>query len=536
MKINRLLPLAVAFLGFSCQGFLDETNRQSQSLEDASKNAGTFSQLLARVYEVSRNNTTRYASDMLYVLEDLGTDIITRSSPLTGTDVLNDYVDMNPSTYAMQVYWGNQYANIAAANTVLDNADLIQGVDANVKSSGIGQAKFFRAWAYFNLVENYGGVPLVLKQINTSETSFPRSTEEEVYKAIVADLEDALTKVDDKPSEYGRVSKDAVRQLLSKVLLTRGYKTFAASDDVTRSISLAETVISSHPLESSFARLFSVDNVRSQETVFSYLFGSVTSSMGWGNTRHMLYKFEYFNYPGMTRGTLYQNGIGRNPTPFFYSLFDDKDQRAEATFRRVLIADKVSTDGAIKIGDTAIYFPKTSWTQAQISAKKYKVINPDQYFTNDGVTNVHYPMFKKFDNPGAPFVYADQPALGTRDMIMMRAGEAYLLAAEGYLKSGNTTKAASLLTTLRSRAGLTTALTPAQVTIDFILDERARELVGEVNRWMDLKRTGKLIERTLAYNPHAKLNKALTTKHLLRPIPQYEIDASGGSVAQNPNY
>jgi len=111
-----------------------------------------------------------------------------------------------------------------------------------------------------------------------------------------------------------------------------------------------------------------------------------------------------------------------------------------------------------------------------------------------------------------------------------------LLAAEGYLKTGNTTKAASLLTTLRSRSGLTTALTPAQVTIDFILDERARELVGEVNRWMDLKRTGKLIERTLAYNPHAKLNRALTTKHLLRPIPQYEIDASGGSVVQNNNY
>lgn len=68
------------------------------------------------------------------------------------------------------------------------------------------------------------------------------------------------------------------------------------------------------------------------------------------------------------------------------------------------------------------------------------------------------------------------------------------------------------------------------------MDERARELAGEANRWMDLKRTGKLIERTLANNPHAALNGALEQKHLLRPIPQAEIDNSGGSISQNPGY
>jgi hypothetical protein len=121
-------------------------------------------------------------------------------------------------------------------------------------------------------------------------------------------------------------------------------------------------------------------------------------------------------------------------------------------------------------------------------------------------------------------------------MVMMRSGEAYLIAAEAYLKSSNATTAAARLTTLRARACLVTPVTAGQVTLDFILDERARELIGEVNRWMDLKRTGKLIERTLLYNPHAAMNNALKAKHLLRPIPQYEIDNTHGSITQNPDY
>ncbi|SFW60612.1 Starch-binding associating with outer membrane [Sinomicrobium oceani] len=530
------LGLATASLSISCSDFLDETNRESLSIDAARKNAETFDQLLAYVYEVSRNNTTRYASDMLYVLEDLGTDIITRASPVTGTDALNDYVDLNASNYALQVYWGNQYANISAVNTLLDNAESIAGVDENTLNTGVAEAKFFRAWAYFNLVENFGDIPLVLTQATEAKTDYARAPQEEVYVQIVADLEDALAGVDDQPSEYGRVSKDAVRHLLSKVLLTRGYKTFAVSGDFERAADLAETVLANHPLVSSFESLVDIDNQRNQEVIFSYLFGSETSSIGWGNTKHMLYKFEYFNYPGLARGTLYQNGIGRMPTPFFFDMFEDDDERDDATLRYVLYADQASSDGQIQIGDTAMYFPKTAWSQSDIDTKPYVVINPEKYLINDGVTNTHYPMFKKFDNPGAPFVYADQPALGTRDMVMMRGGEACLIAAEAYLGMGNNDQAATLLTTLRGRAGIQTPVAASDVNIDFILDERARELIGEVNRWMDLKRTGKLVERTLAHNPHAALNQALSSKHLLRPIPQYEVDASGGSIEQNEDY
>jgi hypothetical protein len=74
------------------------------------------------------------------------------------------------------------------------------------------------------------------------------------------------------------------------------------------------------------------------------------------------------------------------------------------------------------------------------------------------------------------------------------------------------------------------------VTIDMILDERTRELMGEYNRWYDLKRTEKLIERATKHNPWTKASGTISAKHYLRPIPQQEIDLASNDLAQNPEY
>ncbi|MFA9370844.1 MAG: RagB/SusD family nutrient uptake outer membrane protein [Labilibaculum antarcticum] len=541
-NINHKIILAILTFGVltsSCDSYLEEENNSSLSVEVASAYPETFDQLVATVYERARETTTHYTDNLYYALEDLGTDIVTRGTAITGTSDLNDYVDFNSLNWAVDVYWENQYNIIAAANVVVDNADLINGLDAGTKTIGIAEAKFFRGLSYFNLVENFGGVPIVLNQVTSASTDYTRTGEEQVYIQIVQDLQDALDGTPATTATYGRITKDAVRHLMSKVLLTRGYKTFGSGADFTDAATLAETVIANHPLVSSYASLVSIDNQRNSEVVFSYLFGNNSVSRGWGNSKHMLYKFRFFDYPGLSRTV---KGLDAMPTPFFYSLFDDADERAEATYTREINAteDYVGTvngaDVNVPTGDLAIFFPKTAWTQAEIDAVPYAVINPGTYFTNDGVTPVHYPQFVKFDDPTIPFTQPDQSSQGERDMVMMRSGEAYLIAAEAYLKSSNPTNAATLLTSLRSRAGLTTAVNPGDVTLDFILDERARELAGEVNRWMDLKRTGKLIERTLLHNPHAALNNALEVKHLLRPIPQQEIDVTNGSITQNPQY
>lgn len=531
-----IILLSLGMLSISCESFLEEENNSFLSIETASSKPETFNQLVATVYELSRESSTRYTSDLYYALEDLGTDIVTRGTSITGINDVNDYVNFTPLNWAVGVYWSNQYGIISAANIAIDNADLIEGVDANTKSIGIGEAKFFRAMSYFNLVENYGGVPLVLNQIINADTDYSRASEEAVYTQIIQDLDDALNSVPNSTSEYGRVTKDAVRHLKSKVLLTRGYKTFAGTTDFKDAAVLAESVITNHPLVSSFSSLVSIDNQRNSEVIFSYLFGNSSVSRGWGNSKHMLYKFRFFDYPGLSRTV---KGLGPMPTPFYYSLFDDADERAEATFTREIYAteDYTGKNGeAVSAGELAIFFPKTAWTQAEIDAVPYAVINPGTYFESDGITVVQYPQFTKFDDPGVPFTQPDQSSQGERDMVIMRSGEAYLIAAEARFKASETGAAAAHLTALRSRAGLTTAVQGSEVSLDFILDERARELTGEVNRWMDLKRTGKLIERTLMHNPHAALNNALKPKHLLRPIPQKEIDLTSGSITQNPDY
>src|SRR5690606_25947100 len=143
---------------------------------------------------------------------------------------------------------------------------------------------------------------------------------------------------------------------------------------------------------------------------------------------------------------------------------------------------------------------------------------------------------KKFDDPQAPF---GGGRTSTRDLILSRLGETYLIAAEAYLQSGNPTTALERLNEVRNRANATPA-TAAELDMDYILDERARELLGEYHRWFDLKRTGKLVERaSLHHYLIEESNFAGNNGELkiLRPIPQEAIDLNQNKeFPQNPAY
>jgi hypothetical protein len=162
----------------------------------------------------------------------------------------------------------------------------------------------------------------------------------------------------------------------------------------------------------------------------------------------------------------------------------------------------------------------------------------------------------KFWQPGIP--YGD--AYGTFNEAIFRSAEAYLIAAEAIVKGatggklggaavyynkvldralatpGSDPKCAKFPENVKSLEALSYRATPANISIDLILDERARELVGEYNRWFDLKRTGKLIERVLRYNPWAAKSNSIKDIHYLRPIPQSEIDLSFPAMTQNAGY
>ncbi|RYY12838.1 MAG: RagB/SusD family nutrient uptake outer membrane protein, partial [Cytophagaceae bacterium] len=172
------------------------------------------------------------------------------------------------------------------------------------------------------------------------------------------------------------------------------------------------------------------------------------------------------------------------------------------------------------------------------------------------------PVMNKYDD--ATRTGVNNPS--DRPLIVYRLAETYLIAAEANMYLNNTSAAVGYLNTLRERAGATGRkaqmdITSTQLTIDFILDERARELAGEQMRWLDLVRTGKLIERVQKYVPalissrvsptggtdtygsDAAKNIVLGTtpdQFLLRPIPQTEIDRTlgqpSGGIKQNNGY
>lgn len=227
----------------------------------------------------------------------------------------------------------------------------------------------------------------------------------------------------------------------------------------------------------------------------------------------------------------------------------------------------------IKIGDTVVYY--RPWNTPATAAKdrgidvggtrNYSVINGDEWGGGYNIVNgvgvsgfpSGEPIMWKFWQPNIP--YGD--AYGTFNECLFRSAEAYLIAAEAIVKgatggklgtadvyynrvlnralglnSGADPKCAKFPEDIKSLEAVSYRATPANISIDLILDERGRELLGEYDRWFDLKRTGKLIERVLKYNPWAAKSKTIKETHYLRPIPQSEIDLSYPTMSQNLGY
>jgi hypothetical protein len=227
------------------------------------------------------------------------------------------------------------------------------------------------------------------------------------------------------------------------------------------------------------------------------------------------------------------------PTLSLLNLFDDaNDARYQGSFQTVWYANKAAAGFAI--GDTAAYAAKTIIPAAEMASKKYTTYDVSKVYAANGtpIQRKFYVSLKKFLDPTRTSIAEAQSA---RDVFVIRLAEMYLIAAEAEMNTGKLDSAAYYLNVLRTRAAIpgheaAMQITPAQVTLDFILDERARELCGEQLRWFDLKRTNKLVSRIKAMNPDAAA--FVQPYHLLRPIPQTQLDAVTNKTVfvQNPGY
>ena len=191
------------------------------------------------------------------------------------------------------------------------------------------------------------------------------------------------------------------------------------------------------------------------------------------------------------------------------------------------------------VGDTAVYMPGLPTIPAAMrAATRYKLYGEDEY--NDAM----FPNLNKYLDPTRSTLNQEE---GQRDHPLFRLANTYLMLAEALIRDGQVPEGLVWINKVRERAakpGMQAAMdvTAADLAtsasgpdpIEFILDERARELTGETTRWFDLTRTGKLVERVKLWNPGGKPN--IQPYHVLRPIPAAEINNSTGNMPQNPGY
>lgn len=547
-KIYLILVLALAFITKSCDKFIEEELITDVS---AASYYTTESGLEDGVKATYSSLKPFYGQEIGAAMTTFGTDIWQNGAD-GGHKVFNFYDGgLNGSESYIRDSWDTWYRGINQANGVINRATDVE-MDETQKTLRIAEVRFLRAFYYFHIVTTFGDAHLSLEETEGIEVEANKTSQSEIYsQAIVPDLEFAIANLPDEQDEYGRATKPAAEFLLAKALLTRSYKSFSEGTDASRAETLFGNVINNYgfSLLPNFADLWPIENQENSEMVFVQpnSKSQVDSGIdGFGHRWHLYFLHEYDVRRGMTRDITNGRPWKRHrPTDFMLTLWDRTiDTRYEASFKHVWFANKEepATDAvgdeparaALAIGDTAIYIPgpgkDIDWPQSRQDAVPYLVYSNDEYDER------RFPSMNKWIDATRP---DRQKTQGQRDFILMRLADAYLLRAEARLSQGNTTGAAEDINVIRTRAAVpgqeaAIQITPAEVTLDFLLDERARELVGEGHRWWDLARTGTLVERTRLHNTGAAPN--IQDYHIVRPIPQNQIDRTLGGYAQNPGY
>lgn len=485
-----------------------------------------------------------YGDELGANLTVFGTDEFTNGGH-GGYHYMNQYTaGLNSEASPMWHVWSNFYQGINAANAVVSRAPAVDLPQAE-KDVRVAEARFLRAHYYFILVQFFGPLHLTLEETVGVEVEARRDPEEDVYAAIVADLEFAIQHLPVSQDDYGRATKPAAEHMLASVLLTRGYRDFAAPDDFSRAAQLAERVINEYDfrLLDDYRAVFDHDNELHDEVIWSVQYAQDPLVNGPGNRFHLYFRpwYEFYN-PAVVRTA--EPGYGRpwirfRPTPWGLENFRplDVDSRYRKIFQDTWYYND-ATDPDLPpdaaLGDTAIWVTSQNLTDEQLARAENRI--PGIVFTWYNRPINMFPSLMKFDDFKRPSV---NETAGSRDFIVYRLAETHLIAAEALLQDGRPAEAVEHVNAVRRRAAwpgkeAEMEISAAELDLDFILDERARELYGEQKRWLDLKRTGKLVERVRAYNPEAAPN--IQSHHTLRPIPANQITRTVGGYEQNPGY
>ena len=556
MRTLYLYLLVVCCTLQSCSSFLEETPYNKITAGNFFTTAKEAEQGVNGLYFRLRE---LYRTGYILYMCEAPTDIWKSAQAM---DVEFRTWTIDATSGSVSKLWNNCYISINQANAIikaLENNAIPDLADAK-RAQFLGEAKFIRAHFYYHLVQQYGDVELRTEPTESLITEAYKTPAAEIWNFIIDELNFCVENLPQEQSVYGRITREAAKHHLARV-----YLTVKRSDkDVSEAKRLSEEVIASsaHSLMNSHKDLWSTDNIRNSEVLFPILFTQNTELNGSGNELHTMFTASYSDhYPNaLVRDLTYGRPWSRiRPTYYLQELYDEtKDARWEDCYRTFWRVNKEEATDMVfspyskkseevvwKKGDSVMIIPKHPWTKEQVKAvwpvwvwmpdemreelqdKVQSETNPNGEWPSNTKfqSGTMYTTLIKLQDPLRP---SANEMKGVRDIVVFRLGETYLLAAEACHLLGDNKKAAEYINVIRKRAALPgkekeMEITADRINIDFILDERAREMAGEFCRWYDLKRTGKLYERM--NNPD--MNEIVAGKfqeyHVLRPIPRDQL-------------
>ena len=561
---NRsLLIVSLLFIGTACsESYLDEVPLDRFSPENLLTSAAGYDAAVVSLYEGARQEHIIASNNFEYMT--VGTDQTQWGRNDSRGN--KDYSLLNSNLSATIIYWDWAFKEmIVKANLILENIDdpaldIVETDRNNIK----GQALFFRGYTYNFLANIYGGVPIVRERITEPKFDFVRDSRADVLAFAAGDLELASQLLPTQVPD-GRIPRAAAFHLLSEVYISLGMeKKDPAFYD--KSIAAATKVISKEAGDYQIMTERFGPAASRPGDVFSDVFAEGQINWSQGNKEVMwAWQFENFTIGGTFSASSANNsirywgpeydrtqspnaklnlpsdslgrGIGVNsPTNYLkYDIWkiDPNDMRnSQYNIQRVFYYNNPADPE---------YFGKPIRTRKAANGKLYTVRN-DGTITNFELDTLrmYYPYYRKID--GTPVSNNVLSGNTVKDFSRMRVAETYLYRAEAYFRKGDLAKAADDINVVRNRAKAK-RITGAEVTEDFILDERSRELVVEEPRLRTLIRMGRLVDRVKKYNSLPSVpngpSSGGTIKDFNRfwPIPQKVIDANtGAKFEQNSGY
>ena len=551
-KYSVFLFLFTCMVSCDENKFLEEVPIDFYSPENSYTTISNYERALTDIY--SRVRDHHFSTNWLSYAHFLGTDISFYSR---GTSTyFGDYnVWMVPTQDLITFHWNAWYKVIANANTIISRIDDSELTDEQKKMVA-AEAKFFRAFAYRYLVYLYGGVPLILEEISEPRADLVRASKNDVLNQIILDLPDASKNL----PAISEVADGKVSNLVASHYLAETYITLQKYDEAVT----AASVVINDPNVALMTQRFGRRVSETGENVFWDLFQRENQNRGSGNKESLWVIqmdpdvvggylssteregniFERYvvpaapgislgpdKKPGMLSSAISDYNIGGRgasiiqPTDYWtntiwISDFNNDMRNAPHNIIRDLF---YNNPASAYYGKSMLLYPSPTWL-----SQKWRWYPWPSKITTIG------------DHPDGIYEDKDKLTLKTtagstyHDNYMLRLAETYLLRAEAYLAKNDKANAAKDINVVRNRA-TANPVNASDVTLDYILDERARELTFEEQRRITLSRTGTLVARVRKYNP---LNAdEIQDFHNLWPIPYADIEANTDAVLeQNPGY